>query len=232
MMVNMPAPDYAVEYSACRSRIRVMLADVSVSDAAVIVPTCPDWTVRDVCAHIAGVSAALVARDNPGSDVQAWVDRLVHERQSKTIAELLDEWESVGPGFESIMQAVPKAFGGLVYDVVAHEHDIRGALGLPGDRDSDGVWASLEILVAMVQRDLAAQGNTAGLLHLRADDREWTVGSGEPEVSIDTSAWELMRLLGSRRSRDQILAAGWKGDVEPFIAAMAHLPLPVGDIVE
>ena len=62
MMVNMPAPDYAVEYSACRSRIRVMLADVSVSDAAVIVPTCPDWTVRDVCAHIAGVSAALVAR--------------------------------------------------------------------------------------------------------------------------------------------------------------------------
>ncbi len=232
MMTAMPAPDYAVEYSACRSRIRTLLSNASLSDAAVIVPACPDWTVRDVCAHIAGVSAALVARDNPGADGQAWVDRLVHERQDKSIAELLDEWESVGPGFESIMQAVPKAFGGLVYDVVAHEHDIRGALGRPGDRESDGVWASLEIQVAMVQRDLAAHGPTPGTIHLRTDDRQWTVGSGEPEVSIDTSAWELMRLLGSRRSRDQILAAGWKGDVEPFIAAMAHLPLPVSAIVE
>lgn len=228
----MPAPDYAVEYSACRSRVRAMLADVSPTDAGTIVPSCPDWTVRDVCAHIAGVSAALVARDNPGPDVQAWVDRLVQERQDKTVAELLDEWESVGPGFESIMRAVPKAFGGLVYDVVAHEHDIRGALGRPGDRESDGVWASLEILVAMVQRDLAAHGPTPGVLHLRADDREWMLGSGEPKVSIDTSAWELMRLLGSRRSRVQILASGWKGDVEPFIAAMAHLPLPVSDMVE
>lgn len=228
----MPAPDYAVEYSACRSRIREMLATTGPAEAGVVIPTCPDWTVRDLCAHIAGVSAALVARDNPGADVQAWVDRLVLERQNKSVVELLDEWESVGPGFESIMRAVPKAFGGLVYDVVAHEHDIRGALGRPGDRASDGVWASLEILVAMVQRDLATHGPTPGTLHLRADDRQWILGSGEPEVSIDTSAWELMRLLGSRRSRNQILAAGWKGDVEPFIAAMAHLPLPVSDIVE
>jgi hypothetical protein len=41
-----------------------------------------------------------------------------------------------------------------------------------------------------------------------------------------------MRLLGSRRSRAQLLSAGWVGDVEPFIPALTHLPLPETDIIE
>ncbi|MBA2495602.1 MAG: hypothetical protein H0V33_00615 [Acidimicrobiia bacterium] len=49
---------------------------------------------------------------------------------------------------------------------------------------------------------------------------------------MTTTPFELMRLLGSRRSRDQIVAASWNGDVEPFLAALAHMPLPVHDIVE
>jgi hypothetical protein len=58
------------------------------------------------------------------------------------------------------------------------------------------------------------------------------IGSGAPEVAIDAPAWELMRILGSRRSRRQVLAAGWVGDVEPFLPAIAHLPLPEQDIDE
>ena len=150
------------------------------------------------------------------------------------MAEILDEWDAIGPGFEAIMRKVPRAFGGLIYDIVAHEHDIRGALGRPGDRDTDGVWASLDILVATIKGDLAAgtHGPVVGTLRLRADDREWTLGTGEPTVFIATTPWELMRLLGSRRSRAQLLAAGWEGEVEPFISAIAHLPLPEVDIVE
>jgi hypothetical protein len=41
-----------------------------------------------------------------------------------------------------------------------------------------------------------------------------------------------MRLLGSRRSRGQILAAPWEGDVGPFLPALTHMPLPERDIVE
>jgi uncharacterized protein (TIGR03083 family) len=229
----MPAPELAGEYAAARARIRSLLADVDATTAATIVPTCPDWTVHDLCAHLAGVPAALVARDNPPpGDNQPWVDRQVRERADRSVAELLDEWDAVGPPFEALIRKLPHAFGGLVYDVVAHEHDLRGALGRPGARDNTGVVASVELLVPMVERDLAAHGPTPGTLRLRAGEQEWTIGGGEPTVSLTTTPFELMRLLGSRRSRAQILAAGWDGEVEPFLPALAHMPLPVADIIE
>ena len=66
----MPAPDYADEYAACRARVRTLLTSLSPDGAATVVPTCPDWTVHDLCAHLAGVASALVNRDNPGPDGQ------------------------------------------------------------------------------------------------------------------------------------------------------------------
>ena len=229
----MPAPDYADEYAAARARVRSLLDGCDDAAAATVVPSCPAWTVRDLCAHLVGVPAALVARDNPPKgDNQPWVDRLVAERADRSVGELLDEWDAVGPAFEGLMRKLPLAFGGLVYDAVAHEHDLRGALGRPGDRDADGVLASLDVLVAMVERDLAANGPTPGTLRFRAGEREWVVGAGDPTVSLTTTPFELMRLLGSRRSRDQILAAPWDGNVEPFVPALAHMPLPGRDIIE
>jgi uncharacterized protein (TIGR03083 family) len=230
----MPSPDFSAEYAACRERVRSMLADVDDDTAAgTVVPTCPDWTVHDLCAHLAGIPAALVVRDNPppGGN-QAWVDAQVTARAGRSLADVLDEWDEVGPAFEAIMRKVPHAFGGLIYDAVAHEHDLRGALGRPGARDSDGVLASLDVLTTMVERDLAARGPVPGTIRLAAGGRRWDIGSGEPEVRLDTDAFELMRLLGSRRSRAQLLAAGWQGDVEPFVDALVHMPLPDHDIVE
>jgi uncharacterized protein (TIGR03083 family) len=229
----MPAPDYADEYAAARASVRTLLADSDDAAARTVVPSCPDWTVHDLCAHLVGVPAALVARDNPPpGDNQDWVDGHVTARSERSLAELLDEWDDVGPAFEGLMRKLPRAFGGLVYDAVAHEHDLRGALGRPGGRDSSGVLASVELLVAMVERDLAVHGPVPGTLRLQADDREWVVGAGEPTVALTTTPFELMRLLGSRRSEDQIVAAPWVGDVTPFLPALAHMPLPARAIVE
>jgi uncharacterized protein (TIGR03083 family) len=232
-MRAMPAPDYADEYAAARASVRSLLADLDDAGSATRVPSCPAWTVHDLCAHLVGVPAALVARDNPPpGDNQPWVDRHVAERADRSVGELLDEWDAVGPTFEGLMRKLPHAFGGLVYDAVAHEHDLRGALGRPGGRDSAGVRASLDVVIPMVERDLAADGPSPGTLHLVAGEREWTVGSGEPTVSLTTTPFELMRLLGSRRSRTQILAAPWDGEIEAFLPVLAHMPLPERDIVE
>jgi uncharacterized protein (TIGR03083 family) len=228
----MPAPDYADEYAACRARVTTLLADASEDVARTPVPTCPAWTVHDLTAHLAGVAASLVARDNPPpGDNQPWVDRHVSDRADRNLAEVLAEWNEVGPAFEQIMRKVPRAFGGLIYDVVAHEHDLRGALERPGARDSDGVWASLEMEIGIVRGDLAARG-MPGTIELRAGDRVWVLGEGEPVVSLTAEPFELMRILGSRRSRRQVLDAGWQGDVEPFLDVLAHMPFPEHDIVE
>jgi len=227
-----PAPDYADEYASCRSRFREILDGCTDELAATVIPTCPDWNVRDLCAHNAGIAAALVARDNPGSEGQGWVDRLIAARAHLSVREILDEWDTVGPAFEDLMRKHPRAFGGLVYDAVAHEHDLRGAIDRPGARESDGVWASLEVMMGIVTGDLAAKGPVPGTMVLAAGDRQWTVGEGGPTVSLTTTPFELMRLLGSRRSRAQLLAAPWQGDVTPFIEALVHMPLPEADIVE
>lgn len=228
----MPSPDYADEYAACRNRVSELLADCDGAMASTIVPSCPAWTVRDLCSHLAGIATALVGRDNPGPDSQVWVDRLVAERADRPVENILAEWNDVGPDFEALMRAKPRAFGGLVYDVVAHEHDLRGAIDRPGARDDDGIIASLEVMVGIVERDLADKGPVPGTIGLSTPTRQWTIGSGEPTVSIETTVWELMRLLGSRRSLAQFRAAPWTGDVDPFLAALTHLPLPEHDIVE
>lgn len=232
----MPAPDYADEYASCRARVRSLLPDLD-AGATTVVPSCPAWTVQNLCAHLAGVPAAIVARDNPPpGDNQAWVDAQVASRADRTVADLLDEWDEVGPRFEATMRKLPRAFGGLVYDAVAHEHDLRGAVGRPGARDSDGVQASVEVLVEMVRGDLAAHGPVPGALRLTAGGHTWDLGtgpgSGGPELAIETSPFELMRLLGSRRSRDQVLAVPWQGDPQPFLGALAHMALPAHAIVE
>ena len=51
--------------------------------------------------------------------------------------ELLEEWEREAPAFEQILPVIkpPRP----LYDVVVHEQDMRGAVGLPGGRDSEGV---------------------------------------------------------------------------------------------
>ncbi len=178
-----------------------------------------------------GICVDLANRNNPGADAQAWVDRQVAERADRTIGEVLDEWDAAAPIFEATIRKVPKAFGGLVYDLVAHEHDLAGALGRPGDRTSSGITASIGLMVPMVAADLARLG-IAGTVRLGGGDHVWVVGDGEPTLSISTSEFELMRLIGSRRSRAQFLAAGWVGDVEAFLDGLVHLPLPEHDIVE
>ncbi len=229
-----PVADHAAEYAACRARFRAVLADVDDAAASsVVVPTCPAWTVHDLVAHVTGIAAAIVARDNPPpGDNQAWVDAQVAVRREVPLADILDEWDEAGPTFDALLGRKPKAFGGLLYDAVAHEHDLRGALDRPGARDSGGIDISNAILVSLVRGDLATHGPVPGTLRLVAGGRSWELGQGAPVAALDTSAFELMRLLGSRRSRAQVLAAGWDGDPEPFLAALAHMPLPPADIIE
>jgi Mycothiol maleylpyruvate isomerase N-terminal domain len=87
------ASDLAAAYGTTRARITALLADGQ-GHANTPVPACPAWTVSDLCAHLAGVPADLVARRKPGADIQAWVDGHVAERKARPVAELLAEWST------------------------------------------------------------------------------------------------------------------------------------------
>ncbi len=86
-------------------------------------------------------------------------------------------------------------------------------------------------MMALIDADLAK----AGLPAIRATDgtRTWEVGTGEPELTITApSTYELMRLLGSRRSLAQMRQADITGDLDRFLPGIAHLPLPEHDLIE
>ena len=76
-----------------------------------------------------------------------------------------------------------------------------------------------------------------GAVALRTADKTCRAGSGEPALSIDFSdqphgTWSLLRLLGSRRSEAQLLAALWVGPARTFLPALAHMALPPSDVDE
>ena len=217
----------AEEYSASRRRIREVLDG---ADDATVVPACPAWTAHDLVAHLAGLATALSTGQLPGSDLQAWVDAMVVDRRAQSTEAVLDEWDRSGPAFEAMIAEQPRAWGSLLFDVVVHEHDLRGALGRPGARDAEGVLLSVDVGVALFDGHVRADG--LGPVELRVGDRRWLAGEGEPALELELDdAWELLRSIGGRRSRAQLALLPWRGDVAPYFDSF-HLPPPDDDIVE
>jgi uncharacterized protein (TIGR03083 family) len=219
----------AAAYTGVRERVRAV---VSESDADVWIPSCPDWNVQQLLSHMAGVATALVNKNRPGPDVQAWIDEHVTERQGRTVDSLLDEWDS--SNFEGLILSRPAGYGGLLYDVAAHEHDLRAALGRPGGRDSDAIAICLSIQQLLLGSDMAAKG-VVGSLSMHGGGCTLSGANGDgPSLSLELvgpdAAWELFRLAGSRRSMKQMRALPWQGELEPFLPALEHLPFPTEDL--
>lgn len=215
-------PDAAHLYRAQRQTIAGVIAagidDDRVDVDTVPVPACPAWTVADLTAHLAGSPAALLARSYPGDDAVAWVAGHVAERAGRTARANLAEWDDVGPGYDVLLTKNEEAWGSLLYDAIAHEHDLREALDRPGGREGVAVDYAVDRSLALLDKKATATG--AGTLRITAGNRRWEVGDGEPNASLDVdSAWELMRVLGSRRSEPQVRAA-ITGDADPWLAVL------------
>jgi uncharacterized protein (TIGR03083 family) len=220
----------ASEYAACRARVRSLIGATNEDQANTIVPACPDWTVRNLSAHLAGVCRDLAERNLPTGDVQAWVDAQVANRANRSVASLLDEWDEFGPAFEAMIVARPERTGGLLYDIVAHEHDAASALGMRADRSSEGVRLSLDIMAGIIHGDLAKAGLPA--VRLTDGTTTWELGEGDVAFTMEADTFTLMRALGSRRSLNQLRRIDHTGDLDRFLPGLAHLPLPVADLVE
>jgi uncharacterized protein (TIGR03083 family) len=222
--------DWAAEYAAARERTIAFARSLPSQAADVRVPACPAWTVRNVLAHVTGVSVALAGENRPQGDAQAWIDGLVAERAGRSLPSLAEEWADAAGGTEAFLLGIGRGGHQLVYDVVSHEHDIRNALGMPGERDSSGVHACLLALSIRFERQLRAQELPA--IELTSDGRTWRVGEGEPGLAIELDPFELVRVFVPRRSESQLRALPWHGDLDRYLPAIAHFPLPEHDIVE
>lgn len=203
-------------------RVIAIARQVGEQRADVRVPACPAWSVRNLLAHVTSV-AKLTALDLPwGDDPQVTIDREVAERASTPMVEIADEWDAVLPILEDKLAGngpVP-----LVVDLVTHEHDLRAALG-PDFRDhSAGLPEALSAMVQWV-RYMDMVGNP-GIL-LKTPTSQAVLGG--PEIGCEVELpddWELLRVLGVRRSKEQLRAYPQKGDQAILFAATGRYPHP------
>ena len=179
------------------SRMRVAgLVDDSVSDRAV--PATPAWNAHDVVAHLAGVMNDILSGNMEGAATPPWTAAQVERGRDKSVAQVVDEWAEVAPGFETFLSSPDGAkAGAAVMDVHAHETDLRAAFGLEPE-------LSDEVLAWAAER-------------LREGFDSQVVAVGLPAVAIEVPDFEMFRGRLGRRTREQVVAFGWSADPTPYL---------------
>jgi uncharacterized protein (TIGR03083 family) len=246
-------------YEGVRGRIFELVSDLDDQGASAPVPACPAWSIHDVIAHLTGNCTDIVAGNVADAATDAWTAAQVEARRDWPLTKILDEWADVGPQIAAMLDDFPGRYGFQVAaDVATHEHDLRGTLGRPGARDSEGVRIGLDFLVTAVLHP-AMTSYGFGPLEVRAGDRTWIVGTGDAATS-DPDSWrvaagssepipppatpavgvlnaepfELFRAIAGRRSAAQIRAFDWTFDPELYIPIFGFGPftVPHSDLVE
>lgn len=225
---------YAESYHRAHDRIVDLLKD---KDPNISVPATPGWTATDVVRHLAGLAVDLTngvlegyASDEwTAAQVDAWADHDLEEVLAEwasvldEASALLDDIESLGltAGVRSTAGTFsPKALAPMaIGDILHHEFDLRNAYGDSSGRD----LMDLHGVAAGHVRSIRSNFDKQGLPPIRVESTDsgmgWGVGYGDPIATLRASSFEIMRGIGGRRTRDEMLALGWDVDAEPFIDA-------------
>jgi uncharacterized protein (TIGR03083 family) len=215
------------------------------------VPACPEWKVHDVLAHVVELASDAVTGGLPTMDLlEQWRDDEVMEtrdhmtaiqverRADGSIEGLVHDWRQLIPTISPMLKGdipfpEPALFGLgaiLITDLEIHYQDVRGALGLPpGD---DGPALSLAVATYCFGVDYRIRALDLPALAVRYAGKQRILGNGEPQATVTGDRFELLRALGGRRSRKQILALDWNGDPDPYLAIIPAYGERADDLVE
>ena len=190
----------AVSYIALRARVIDLLRSTPESSGNIVVPCTPEWTIRQLAAHLVGVPEDVLAGRMEGVTTDAWTHAQVERYGDLTLTELADLFESSAPKIDSIIHNFPQPIiSQFVMDAVTHEQDMRSALGVPGGRDSKAVEVGVGFFLNLIEV------------------------SDPPlfDALVNTSAskWDVLRSLTGRRTVEQMNASGLDGE-----AIALHFP--------
>lgn len=220
----------ASEYQMARGRMIDVLQSSGIDPEHTTVAACPAWSVHDLFSHVTGIAVDLSSGRPPAGDAQEWVDRQVAERRPLSVSDVVTEWVGVGSSFESMIAESPKAMWGLVYDLVVHEFDLRQAVGDRTARDGESILLAAELGLNLVKNDLRKAG--LGAVSVEMAGEVIVVGDGDVELTLRTDPFECLRLLGSRRTMDEVKAADIVGDLDRYLPGLFHMDLPMRSLGE
>ncbi|GAA4696530.1 maleylpyruvate isomerase family mycothiol-dependent enzyme [Nocardioides nanhaiensis] len=223
----------AREWRAGHERVCALVEQVAAErpdDLELPVPATPDWSARQLLAHMVGLGVDVLDGDEPDDHNESWTRAQVAARATSSAADLVAEWRAVADQLETYLrEQSPRPLG----DLLIHEQDLRSGLGVPGARATDGLAA---VRATMADRvGVAVRG--AGLAPLVLEQADgpwrWTSGPGEPGLVLGASGFDLFRAVTSRRTAAQLHDYRVDGDLEPYLPHLALLgPLPTDALPE
>jgi hypothetical protein len=197
--------------------------------AAAPVPGTPLWSVRELLSHIVGCPVALLAGEVEGAGSEPWTQAQVEARRDTAVSDLIAELEGAGSAIDAGLSggALPSP---IVFDLITHEQDLRGAVGAALQPDS----AAIRLVVDQFGARAAAISAKAGLppLRLLDPDTGWSVGDDGGIVGT-ASEFEWSRVLTGRRSNAQVIGLAWSGDPAAYLDLLSLFgPLAAADIAD
>lgn len=229
-------PDLSTFYAQTRDRLTALVSELDDAALATPVPACPRWTVQDVIAHLAAVAEDILAGrlTRPPSEEQTAAQ--VARFSGRGLGQVIAHWESNAPELEKLVGTA--GVWPPVMDVACHEQDIRGALGLPGARDTDVIWHCAGQLLGWLKTPVPMRVTVedAEFRSRPSAGPEPADGGGEPgtgpELALSTTRFEAFRWRLGRRSRVQLATLAWSGDPAPVLDNLTIFGPSPHDIVE
>jgi hypothetical protein len=116
------------------------------------------------------------------------------------------------------MSSLPEiAVAQMTMDAATHEHDIRGALEMPGNRDSDAVAIGFDFGVEVTTGTVDQADAT---LNIETEAGTRAVGGGARQIGVRANRFELVRAMTGRRSVDQMRDFDWDGEAAPELLVL------------
>ena len=210
-------------YGQTQARVVSLVTELDERQMEAPVPACPGWRVRDVVAHLTAVGEDVLEGRLTGPPSDAQTAAQVARFQGRSLAEVLARWRELTPQFEEAIDA----FGvwPAVLDVATHEHDIRGAVGVPGARAAEVVRLGADRLLTWMQPPVP--------LRVEVEDETYDLGpEGEAAIVLRTARFEALRWRMGRRSRAQLAGLDWAGDPAPVLDHLVVFGPSPADIAE
>ena len=200
---------------------------------------CPAWSIKDVYAHLAGIATNIVEGNTEGAATEAWADGHVADRRDRTMAEVLDEWQTAGAQVSDVMDEAGDLFPfQLFVDQWTHGWDVRATLGSEASAVPDlAVYEHYldEFFQLMQSKDVSG---VAGLTVLVADQsghHSIVLGDEPPVGQLALDLFEFARVSMGRRSLAQLHALPWPdavADPTPYIDLLVVWSVNDQDVVD
>lgn len=206
-------------YRSTRERLQADLRQLDDAAWEADVPACPGWRVRDVLAHVYGVTEDALAGRISGPPSAEQTAQEVDRHRDDDPRDLVEQWSETAPPFEEAISAFE--LWPACIDVLSHEHDIRGALGDRSYRDHDDLLTLASLLTEKLP---------AGIEIVLAGQDPPVAEPGT--ASLTTTPFEVVRLRLGRRSLAQVQAMDWSADPGPALMDLFVFGPRSDDLVE